>query len=451
MAFNREAAKEAGYSDQEIDAYLKGREIQTKAIESQKKQPGIIGSLLKPFTDTAKKTISAVEYLPTLFGQPKLSPTVLPFTDKKLGLNEQELERASKLSTAVTDTAKSTAGLAAYGIPFGKGSNILTKALLPGGAVGGLYGVSDERKSNPLTDILAGGATAGVLRGATNTLGFLGRKGTQSFPRTLMGGVFKEAPKAERTAIKKGNELYNIALKKGQSGPPEDIYNLAVKNINKYENELQNKLQNSKRTVDIKTIRKATQPYINDLLDAGNKSNADTIFNRVNNLEKRHGSHIPIAMANKIKRTLYDEIRESSFGQFSTESKEGLKGIARSIKENIGGQIKGADTINKELSEWGRIADAMVEAIRSGKRGVNALDVTLGFGGMAGTMATGNPLIMAPFAANIIRESPTAATNLATLLHNIGKIRKPEVSSGILDKILGQTGGRAGALFSSEP
>ena len=403
-------------------------------------------SLLSPFWETLK-LVGEAGVQSYRLGESKVKGNQLPFLrNPKFMSQEQLADRGNIISGA----AKSTAGLGAYAVPFGKGSNFLTKALLPGAGVGLTSGIADERKSNPIMDLLAGGATAGAFRGATNTLGSAGRKLTQTAPKVLMGSVMKEAPKPSRQAVKKGTELYKVALEKGVRGNPESIYQQAIGKITRLEDQLQTKLKNSPATITIKKLKDTARPYIEELKDAGNETDANTVIKRIIALQKRHGAEVPIAKANEVKRTLYREIKESSYGKVATESKEGLKDVARGFKEGIASKIKGATEINKQLSEWGRIADAANNEIVKGTRGVSALDVTLGAGGGAAAPATGG-LSLLPFLANIVRESPTAKTNLAVGLNKLGGIRKPNVvPSGALDQLLGQAGGRAGQLMGGQ-
>lgn len=74
---------------------------------------------------------------------------------------------------------KASAGVASYAVPFGQGANMLTKAILPGMAAGGLQGVSDPNATPTSVAASAGmgaassGATAALFKG----LGLIGKTG----------------------------------------------------------------------------------------------------------------------------------------------------------------------------------------------------------------------------------------------------------------------------------
>ena len=406
----------------------KYRLLTGKEPPKEKKEQGLLASLLSPITN-AVKTITKY----TKEGIPPAS--------------QQGIGQILPSGRFLKDTAKTGAGLASFATPFGKGAGFLQKALLPGGAVGGLYGVSDERKSNPLVDVLAGGATAGAFRGATNTLGFAGRKLTQDLPKGLMGGVLTETAKTARSAIKKGTELGKLALQKGVRGTPENIYKTALSKLESFENELQGKLTGNIRGIPLADIQKDLNPFIKKFRDAGNATAVENVQGRIDALATQHKNIIPINVANEVKRTLYDEIRESSYGQVAMPGKEGLKQIARSLKEGIAKRIKGANEINQELSAWGRIADASEKAILKGSKGPGVMDVGFGAAGAAASVLTGSPLPLLTPLAITGAKSPTLRTNLAQFLNTAGKVRGENVQSGILDQLLGQIGGRTGSIF----
>ena len=124
MAFNREKAKAAGYTDEQIDSFLKAREFADPQVEKEE-QGGLFGGILKsvarPFTETAKRIGEAgyQTYLTALPGSPteqgsaeqqarlRRSTTFIP--EERLGRGE-----------ILEDTARSTAGLGAYAAPFAK-------------------------------------------------------------------------------------------------------------------------------------------------------------------------------------------------------------------------------------------------------------------------------------------------------------------------------------------
>lgn len=91
---------------------------------------------------------------------------------------------------------KPAAGVASWAVPFGKGSNLITKTLLPGMAAGGLSAMSDE-ESNP-SSILEGGVYGGAGALALGALFGVGGKVLSKLGKTeskLGEGVRRELDK----------------------------------------------------------------------------------------------------------------------------------------------------------------------------------------------------------------------------------------------------------------
>lgn len=86
-------------------------------------------------------------------------------------LNEQERQVLnSGAGNYALQSLKNTAGIASYVVPFGRGANIATRAVIPGATAGGLSGFSNDEDIGGIAKSAAfGGVTAGitdkVLRG----------------------------------------------------------------------------------------------------------------------------------------------------------------------------------------------------------------------------------------------------------------------------------------------
>lgn len=81
-------------------------------------------------------------------------------------------------SPEVAQQARDSVNVASYAVPFGKGANFLTKAVVPGAAVGAMQEVS-EKGATPESIVgaaVTGGSIAGLLHGAMKVPGAL-RKG----------------------------------------------------------------------------------------------------------------------------------------------------------------------------------------------------------------------------------------------------------------------------------
>lgn len=340
--------------------------------------------------------------------------------------------------------AKSAAELGSYAVPFGKGANLLTRVLAPGAATGALSTAASD-KVTPASLALGalGGATgAGILHGATKGLSKLAGSGAER----LSNSIFREPIKETKAAIKSGTDtLGQQALKKGTKGlSSEGIFKDAIENIESFENKLQESLKTSTRIIPVGDIKNAVKPLIKKYTDAGNLNAVNNITTRIEALESAHGKSIPVSVANEVKRTLYDEAR-NGYGQLASENMEGIKSIARALKEGIASKVKGAGDINKELSYYGRIADSMTDKLARGGRN-NLL-------GLAMSAITGGGIAAAP---TTMGASMLPALLLGALGTTGGKKLTSNalqgVSSGAMNpatqQVLEQLGSRSGSALT---
>jgi len=191
------------------------------------------------------------------------------------------------------------------------------------------------------------------------------------------------------------------------------IFNNAVTKIDGLEDGLQVLLKDSKRVIPVADIRKVTDPLVQKYRAAGLTGDAQMMTSQIDELEKFHGKAIPVEVANEVKRTLYDKVR-NGYGELSTESKEGYKAIARALKEGIASKVKGVDVANKELRRTGRIADSMLEKMTKDERAktLNLMDFAVGGGGIA---AFGIPGIAAIAGKKAIESTVGQKTIMNTL------------------------------------
>jgi len=225
--------------------------------------------------------------------------------------------------------------------------------------------------------LLIGAAAKPVLNAVSKTI-----------PGKIMNTVFKEPIKATKAAIGKGTTLGEEALARGEKGGAEGIFKKAITKINELEDGLQQILMGSNKKVPISSVKKTVQPLIDSYRQAGNEAGATAIEKRLIAIELESGKRVPIARANEIKRSLYDEVGRA-YGSQSTEGAEGLKATARGFKEIIG-EVPGVEQINKDLSYYGRVRDSMVDTIARERNNLLSLSdilpagVGLGVGGLPG-------------------------------------------------------------------
>lgn len=279
------------------------------------------------------------------------------------------------------------------------------------------------------TDLLTGG----LMLGGGKVLSSIGKFATEKLPVKMMNQVFKETLPETRAALKKGEEklgetLGEIALKKGEKGGAEAIWQQATAKIDDLENGLQQVLANAQESVPIQKIRDTIAPLIKRYRDAGNEADAVALEHRLENIVNSNGELIPLQKANEIKRTLYTEAR-NAYNKVSSETMEGIKAIARGLKEGIeegaGPMKKTIQQINKDLSYHGRIADSMVDRIaRVGRNEMLSLkNASLLAGGVAGAAPTGGASML-PFIGAMGMTTP-GMTTMAQTLKSAPKIIDP--------------------------
>lgn len=459
--------RQRGATEEQIEA----KRAQILAIRGQPKpKDNFITSTVKAIADPAIKAGrdavgsvvaggSAVGEAISRIGDPQNKNK---FFDKgiKLGtkiMTPQFARATSDTSTAGANKSIGTgiqrgAGVASYMIPGGK---TLKGAAGLGAASGALYGASqgDKLDLNKITGGMAGGAVGGVVaKGAGQLLNKAGKLATETAPKKIMNTVFKEPLKDTRAAISKGTKtLGEEALERGERGlSDEKIYENAVTRLNQFEDELQSKLIESKRIIPIADLKQAVAPLVKKYQSSGNLNDAQAILNRIDALETYHGKAIPVSIANEIKRTLYDEAR-NSYGKLSSESMEGIKALAKALKEGIASKVPGASKINEQLSYNGRIADSLIDSMaRSGRnRMLGITDSILTVGGIAGVPATGGASMLPALASKAL-ESTGTATSLAVGLNRAGNVAKEMGVGRILNSPVNsyigtQVGQRAGS------
>jgi hypothetical protein len=476
--------KQLGLSQDEIDAYVRSKSIQTAPPATKKTtvQPPVtstssipsnpssifekISNFLAPRTTAiAKDAIASYEaggYTADMNSRAKQqSDMALAIRNEKDPVKKKQLVAQSRaLSGQATpdapefsqDTQKQIAAgqtgkvtdyvkrgaqtgleVGSYLVPFGKGANIATKALLPGAVAGAMSAASDDR--NIVEGAVGGAAGAGVMNAAGKVAGKVLKGGA----KTLMDRVFKEPLKDTRSAVKAGQTLGEEVLNKGAGGLTDDgIYKSSVEAINKLEDELQTKLSGSKRTILVGEIRQAVDELVQKFRAAGDEASANAITQRIDALEKFHGKEIPASAANEVKRTLYDEARKA-YGQMSTTSMEGVKAIARAIKESIGNKVEGVSEINQKLSFEGRKADAILDRITKGSRN-NVIGLTDTIAGAGGFAAAGPAGVVPVIGKKLIETTPGSVVT-AKIANKTGK-----VASKLADNpAVIQAGARVGA------
>jgi len=286
-------------------------------------------------------------------------------------------------------------------------------------------GVAEHAYQHPVNtavDILPGlqeGKAGQVANAAEKTGGVLPKISTR-----IMDSVFKEPIKNTKASIKGGESLGKEALNRGLTGSTESIYTKATTKINELEDQLQNTLMGSDKKVPIADVKATVKPLVDEYMQAGNTKAAQSILDRINAIEEQNGAQVPAALANQIKRTLYDEAKKS-YGTEASANMEGIKGIARGLKESLG-KIPGVEQINKDLSFYGRAANSMLDKMTREQRNniLGLTDSILGAGGIAS--GAGLPAIGGIMTKNALG-STLGKTAIANGLNKLGQIKAPSL------------------------
>lgn len=231
-ALKRGMAKQTQRTTEAIARSQKNQQTLTAPpAEAQPVDKGFLGnaweSFKQPFVKTGK-TIGGLAFETGRVIGNKLGNDV--YVDKQGNtiqnpfLSSEELEKYNKDPLgALLDQGKASANIASYAIPFGKGANFLTKAIIPGAAVGGVQSATEDNASvgSVLKGTLGGGLTAGGLYGAgklTKGLLNIGSKGS--------GAASDMAVKSQYNAGKVMNKELNF----GQT--ISELKDYGIKNIN---------------------------------------------------------------------------------------------------------------------------------------------------------------------------------------------------------------------------
>jgi len=449
--FDYQGAKNAGYSDDEIEQFLRAEVSQVPQPKNEQSlrndisldvsQPsarGFAGNVVSSGVRNAKDIVGGIA---NVFNPDMKKNTVANLgrlgvdAVKLAGGNKEKDNRARMVAAFYKDRygGIDKIGKTLYEDPVGAA---LDASVVLGGGGAALKGAGTLSKSSRLAkagtmlaDIskaidpisqagkVAGAATAKIASGVAG--------GTS---KRLMNSVFKETVPTTKSILKKGSKtLGEEAMDRGIKGKDaESIYKKSVLKMEELEDELTGAITGSKRVIPISDVKKTVQPIIDKYSKSGNANAVKSINDRIAELEAYNGENIPLATAQEIKRTLYEEASKG-YGKLASEEMEGLKAIARGLKEGIASKVKTKDInkVNKELSVYGRIKDSMVDKLTREQRNnvLSLTDVGLGGGGLA--LGAGIPA-MGLIAAKKILGSTGAKTFGANILN---KAKVPEVVS----------------------
>ena len=404
------------------------------------------------------------------------------------------LEQANKDPLgAILGQTKASAGVASWAVPFGKGANFATKALLPGAAVGGAQSFSDQNSTpeSVLQGALAGGATAGVFRGATNALGKvpgLVGKGSNKLSDQLVKGQYNVLPK-DAAKLKIGQttkELADYGFRNikdvakvapkvtGDTGVITDLTRRAVGEAQPVElgglaklaknlvadkpvieqnagNKFVNLIKRSISSVGGENVVGGNPTKVHDLimtlegeaadLSAGNASKADKAL-----------SSVYKGMANEIRDRLYQGAGADKALVSKVMTAADLNKLAQ-VSPKLAEKAANVKTVGQLRSLAAPFVKGSQLAEKTTDRASNkilSLRDILSTGG-GGLLGGGIPGAAAGLALSKASESPAVLSGLSGALAGVGNVANKVASTKmnpLLEQILGQGASRVGAGLS---
>lgn len=301
--FDRVAAKQAGYSDEEINQYLSQIQASQPAAPNPTKYLATPAPAVSPtsyatpsaapttVTAPIAKTKAIVQSNPEQEVRKSLSQTIgdaafniakqaaSPVTNAikkqnkdvitnqaKIGNTKGDIKKSLQLAAENTlDLAKNTvlspefvATAASLAIPFGKGANIFTKALLPGAAVGGLSSAGQgDTPSEIAGNAILGAGTGGILHGAGKAVGGLSKVGgkVEDLGTKARGGVSKIRVKPSVYGASKEETISNTLNDLGITGTAQQKYAQLEPKMSEISDKIYNELSTNPKSVPIDTVR----------------------------------------------------------------------------------------------------------------------------------------------------------------------------------------------------
>lgn len=276
------AAKKAGYTDEEIQAYVASKQPQSKP-------DGLVGSVVKsivsPFVNTAKK-VGGAGYELYRAGKSALGDKNAYFDQntrevvKNPFLNEEELAKVSQplsldKGSALRQQVSDSANIAAWAVPFGKGGTVASKVLKPGAAVGALTSVNPDVDVSELPEKMVTGAVKGMaLSGLVHGAGQVVGKAKNAISKT--GGKLQEGGKGVRQGVRQirlkpevGGAQKEIGVNKvlddlGFKGTPQQQYEKLQPTMTKIEKVIRKTLEKSPLKFDKKVVRDEIMQTLDD-------------------------------------------------------------------------------------------------------------------------------------------------------------------------------------------
>lgn len=303
--FDINAAKQAGYSDQDIQAYMQQNKL-TPYVPSQPPAnpssnntnqntsaaqgighflydtfvPGAVKDTISGFSNLASATGDTINYS---LGDEKTKQQALQdyqkrykeLSDlqKKYGFSPIDSTNKNQFDPAkyTTQNAKGAAGVAAYTVPFGEGANLMTKAIIPGATSGAMTGISEDNATpeSVLGSTVMGIAGGSILPAADAALSksgnILNKAGTE-----IRGSVSKIQLPSSIYGAGREKAVQGTLDKLGISGSAQQKYEQLLPKYQQLSDYIDGQLMNSDKTANIDQIKNDFMKNLHDATITGN-------------------------------------------------------------------------------------------------------------------------------------------------------------------------------------
>jgi len=184
--------------------------------------------------------------------------------------DEKRQQIAQDPAKFVTQQAKDSANVASYGVPFGKGANVVTKFIAPGAVVGGLTGASRDTITleSLAGDIALGGVTAGVLGKGSELLSkAIGKTGgaVEKAGEAIRGSTRRITVKPSIYGAQKEEAINKTLNELGITGTAQQQYERLLPKMQDLGTQIDSILATQAKNVPVTTVK---QDFLKNLQNA---------------------------------------------------------------------------------------------------------------------------------------------------------------------------------------
>jgi len=273
-------------------------------------------------------------------------------------LSQQQLQSVTQ--NPVAEVARNTAGIASYAVPYGKGANILTRAILPGATQGGMFAASKEGATGQ--DVAGGAAGGGLFGGALYGLGKLlgGFKGAgQSMRKQVLNPQVEATPYYSNEVGK----MQKLAGELGLSGGADSQLSQLNKVWDTTAQEVKNQLKGQKTQA---LFRTAAEDF-KQSLDKSNYLETMPGYKEAQaSLSKRlmsifdHGSASAESLYN-LKSELRQELTKTFNKPALTPKEEVKQALFESLKTTLDDLVPGIRGLNQKEAQLFELSKGLVK------------------------------------------------------------------------------------------